>query len=502
MDNLQNGIAGIKDLTIGGFKWYGSLMAVRDIMAFAVNIVLARILLPSDFGLVALVFVVSGLLLTIVEIGFNAAVIQKKTINDEILSTAFFINLVMSALVAVLVIVISPQIGIFFNNEAIIPMIRFFSIVLIIRALSSIQVAVNERNLNFRMIAFVTLAGIIVATLIKLYLAYSGYGAWSIIIGELFNHLLVTVLFWIRTPWVPVIKNIKHSHFRELLSYGSNIMLIRFFNQLSSKFDIMIIGRFISAYDLGIYSMGFKISTIIPSQVNTVIARVMFPSFSRMQDNNTLMIRAYLEVIKYISIVGLPMVVGLIIITPEFVSVVLTEKWLSAIPIIQMLCIFSIANIIGGALWGPILKAKGKPRLVLVMTVIRLIAMPVFIIGGLRWGLIGITAGIAIYGWIFRFVYQYIVNKEIGISMLDYLKSLAPAFINAALMAALVYLVISLMRDLIIAEIFVLLTAIVLGVLSYVLSLYLLNRHEYNELKVIFMSFIRNSKKYDSQIEI
>jgi O-antigen/teichoic acid export membrane protein len=160
-----------------------------------------------------------------------------------------------------------------------------------------------------------------------------------------------------------------------------------------------------------------------------IVSTVIFPAFSRIQDNKNAIGKTYLDAIKYLSILGVPVTVGVIFIAPEFVEIFLTEKWIGIVPIIQLLSLFFLANVIGGGLWGATLYSLGYSYKVLKLTLIRLIALTFFVSMGIYLGgLMGVIIGMVIYGFIFRFAYQHIINKWIKITMIDYLKVLIPSF--------------------------------------------------------------------------
>lgn len=420
--------------TAKGFKWVAILQFSQQILILIVNLILARILGPSDFGLVALVTVTTGLLLTIVDLGFNAAIIQKNEITEHQLSTAFFLNLIMGLLLCLLLASSSVSLARFFQKEAMGPMLQFFSVVLIIRAFISVQMAICDRNMDFKKITLISVFALIIGTICKLVLAVKGIGAWSIIYGEFLNQIVLVITLWSFSTWRPSLQLVNKKSFSELFAFGSNIMLSNFIGSLSGKIDVMMIGKLVSSSQLGIYSMAFNISAIFPQQINAVVQRVMFPSFSRMQADNDLLGNAYCKLTKYLSIIGTPALVGMMMVAPEFVNLVLSPQWANAIPILQILCLYAITNVMGGVLWSQVLKAKGYANMVLWMTVIRLIALMAFIYVGSCWGLIGIALSLTAYGWIFRFVYQHIVNKVIDLSMRQYIISLIPSIVCTLIM--------------------------------------------------------------------
>lgn len=468
--------------TAQGFKWIAILQFSQQILVLIVNLILARILGPSDFGLVTLVTVTTGLLLTIVDLGFNAAIIQKDEINENHLSTAFFFNLIMGLLLCLFLVTFSNTIASFFQKEAIGPMLQFFSLVLIIRAFISVQMALCDRHMDFRKITLISILALIAGTLCKIVLALNGFGAWSIVLGEFLNQFTLVIILWISSPWRPSLKRVNKQCFSDLFGFGSNIMFSNLIGSLSSKIDVMMIGKLVSSSQLGIYSMAYSISSVFPQQINAVVQRVMFPSFSRMQADNNLLGEAYCKLSKFLSIIGVPALVGLVVVAPEFVNLVLSPKWSSSIPILQILCFYAMTNVMGGVLWSQILKAKGYANMVLWMTVIRLIALIIFIYIGCLWGLMGIALSLAVYGWVFRFVYQHIVNKIIDLSMQRYLLSLFPSIVCTSIMLVALIALRWISSMFLVSDFILMVVMIITGIFIYYGSIRILFRNDHDEI--------------------
>ncbi|MEN6327041.1 MAG: lipopolysaccharide biosynthesis protein [Syntrophomonas sp.] len=468
--------------TAKGFKWVAILQFSQQILLLIVNLILARILGPSDFGLVALVTVTIGLLLTIVDLGFNAAIIQKEEINEYQLSTAFFLNLVMGLLLCLLLICLSTSFARFFQKEAIGSMLQFFSLVLIIRAFISVQMALCDRSMDFRKVTLISMLAIIVGAICKLVLAYKGLGVWSIIYGEFLNQFILVIILWIFSTWRPSLRLVNKQSFFELFAFGSNIMLSNLIGSLSGKIDVMMIGKLVSSSQLGIYSMAYNISAVFPQQINAVVQRVMFPSFSRIQADNHLLGDAFCKLSKYLSIIGTPALVGMMMVAPELVNLVLSPKWENTILILQILCLYAVTNVMGGVLWAQVLKAKGYANMVLWMTVIRLTALVAFVYAGSYWGLMGIAVSLTVYGWIFRFVYQHIVNKVIDLSMRRYMFSLIPSIVCTLIMF-ISLLTLRWIDSIVMVSDIVLFTAMVItGIIFYYGSIRVIFRSDYDEI--------------------
>jgi len=479
-ENFQNSV-------IKGLKWVSLLNGGLFASRFIVNLILAALLVPKDFGLIAIVTVFTEVFVVIADLGFNAAIIQKKEISKGHLSTAFILNIVFSSILVLFILLLSGLVADFYNEIEIEKLINILSAVIFIRAISSVQLAILDRNLNFKKIALISLFALLFGSALKIILAYLNFGASSIVYGEVLFHFVVSLLLWITSGWRPQISLFNKRYFNELFGFGSKVMISNVIELLSQKADIMIIGKLVAAFSLGLYSFAYMISTILMSFINSIIQRVIFPGFSRIQHDSEYLKSSYLAAVRYIAILSLPVSLGLIFIAPEFVGLFLDYKWQSIVPIIQLLGIWSVSNALGGVLWSQIIKAVGNSGLVLQLTIVRLVAIVVFIIIGSRWGILGIAASIAIYGWIFRFVYQHITNKVIGISMIDYLKSLIPGLTCGLLMSVLL-LSIEVWRQFTDLDLIVTFIAkILVGFISYSLAFKFFFKNYFENLKKLFV---------------
>ena len=460
----------IKNKTISAFKWVSAMQAYMFAGRFIINLILAKLLLPEDFGLVAIVTILIEILVAIADLGFNAALIQKEKLSDNHINTAFFLNAGLSIILLLIIVLIANPLAIFYNDLRLTSLIQLMAIILFVRAISSVQIALCDRDLKFRKTVIIFSISLTISSVLKIVLALKGFAASSIVIGEVVNHSLISIIFWITSQWIPRLKLINKNSFKDLFSFGSNIMLTNTISLLSQKIDVMIIGKLVSISLLGIYSFSFMIATIVTSFINTIVQRVIFPSFSRIKDNIQEVKNLYLQATKYIAIISVPVNVGLFFIAPEFIDLFF-PKWHESIIIIRILSIFGVSNALGGILWGQVLKAKGKTRLVLVLTIIRLIALITFILIGSKYGIVGIAISVTVYGWIFRFVYQHIVNKIIEISMMDYLKSLVHAIVLNLTLISFLLMVRGLFNVLNLTDIMLFFTLVIVGILTYFIGI-------------------------------
>lgn len=425
----------IKHKTLFALKWVTILQAVTTLGQLLIRFILANILFPDEIGLIAIVTVITELLVMAADMGFNASVIQRKTLENTHISTAFFLNMAFAAVLTTLVFFTAGPVSAFYADVRLEELLKIISVIILIRASVSVQIGLLDRELNFKKIVIISLVALVISSVVKIILAKNGYGAKSIALGDILNQIIIAGFLWVTTSWKPKIKEISMKSFRELFSFGGNVMLVNTINHLSSKADLMFIGKLVSTFATGLFSVAALVSDMLVSIINSIVQRVLFPSFSRLQDDPERIQVGYLQATKFISLIGIPICVGIFFLANEIVTLFLQESYKPAIILIQILSFRAVFNSMGGVLWGQVLKAKGRSRLVLLLTVVKLVALFVFIMIGAQFGLIGIALSTVAYGGVFRFVYQHVINKVIDISMWKYIQCLMPALVSALIMS-------------------------------------------------------------------
>lgn len=483
----------IKNKTISAIKWVSAMQVTNIAGQLIVRLILASILFPDEIGLIAIITVITETLVIAADMGFNASVIQRKNLTDKHVSTAFFVNMAFGILLCFLIFITAGSVSSFFNDVRLEELLQIISVVVIIRASVSVQIGLCDRELNFKKIVIATLIGLMISSVVKIVLAKKGFGAKSIVYGDIIHHSIIAAFLWLSTGFLPSFKKFSRKAFKDLFSFGGNIMLVNSINHLSTRVDVIIVGKILGTFAAGILSIAVMISNMLVSVMNNIIQRVIFPSFSRLQDDNTKIRTAYVQLTKYLSLLGIPICVGIIFTVPEFISIFLNESWKDAIPIVQILAFASMFNSMGGILWGQVLKAKGMSKLILLLTVIRLFVLSGFILIGANFGLKGIALAIVVYSGTFRFVYQHIVNKIINLSMIQYLKSLIPAIVNAIIMSALLFVIKYFLLNYDVSDIVVLIVLALLGFVIYSLSFVLFFKPDLKEAINIVQSRYKNN---------
>lgn len=315
------------------------------IITFFIQILLARILEPTAFGLAAMVTVFVTLSTIFVSGGLSSSLIQKKDADELDFSSLFWVNLAVSSLLYVILFLASPYISNYFGYSELSPMLRVLSLKLVISAVNSIQTAYISRNMMFRFYFYSTLTGKIASGIVGVFIAVLGGGAWALVGQALSLIFFETIVLWTKVKWRPQ-RQFSLSRAKVLYSFAWKIMLMTFIEAIKDQTRNMLIGKKYSSEALAYYDKGFLFPTNIVTNISSSLTAVMFPVLSNVQDNNSkalALCRSWLSIFAYSVF---PILLGLILTAESLVSVVLTDKWLPAVPFLQLASLTYISWII------------------------------------------------------------------------------------------------------------------------------------------------------------
>lgn len=432
----------MKDLagkTIKGIHWVGSIKIITQIISWVITIFVARLLSPSDYGLMGIALIVIGFAVLFSEFGFGMAIIQKKDIRPEQLGTVFWISLINGSALFFMFYFLSPVIGNFFNSQNVVPVLRVLSVNFILASITTLALSILNKELRFKERSFVEFVSSMISNLITLIFAYIGYGVWSLVIGAISRYILLLLLLSCCKNVFPKLHfSLKSTY--SLFNFGANIVGSRMLWYLYSKTDFFIIGKVVGERGLGVYSMAFQIASTPLDKVAEIVNPVAYASFSKLQDDIDNLRIYFLQFTKGLCFVLFPALLGLLMVSDGFVRCVLTEQWISIIFPVKILC---VVGMIRGAV-SPIaslLNARGKASLNLKYNIINIIIMPLaFFIGATLNGLNGV-----VLAWIFIYpiLASYILRlglREVNLSFFQYLKNIFPIILSTVLMGVALFL--------------------------------------------------------------
>ncbi len=429
-------VKNLKTLATFGVLWNGISQFSTQVFQFIVIIILARLLSPEDFGIVGLVTLFTGLITVINELGLSAAIIQRKDVNDVHISTSFWSSIFMGVTLCILTIILSPLVANFFHEDLVRPVLMVSSIGLIIGSFGIIQRALLEKSLNFKSITIVEVCASIGSGIVSILLAIKGFGVWSIVAGSISTNIISVIALWKLSTWRPSLQ-FSMTHFRELFKFGGHVAGSNLLNYVAMKVDYLIIGKVLGTTSLGYYSLARMLTSFPVQKVSWTVMRVAFSAFSKIQDNKNAMKTGYLTVTRYISLITFPMLAGMFVVAPEFIMTFYGEKWNPIVILIQILCFEGIIVSIS-AITGTVLYSKGRSDMQFKWQIFTTIMMTISVLIGSNYGIVGVAIAFTIMMIALSCIIQYLINRIIGINMMEYVKEIVPATICSIALIVLV----------------------------------------------------------------
>jgi len=461
--------------TVTGIMWTGSSTATVTLLNFVILAVLARLLSPSDFGLMGMVMVVIAFATMIADLGLGAAIIQKQDVSREQVSTFFFLNIILGIILCSTVYFSSGLIAMFFNKEGLTNLLKVISFSFIIISLGQTFRVLLQKQLEFKSLAKVEISGIIIYGVSSILLALKGFGVWSLVWGFIIRQIGETSLLWIVTSFKPqLVFNLKE--IKRLISFGIYVFGERIINYFNRNLDYIIIGKFLGVEALGFYTLAYRLMLFPIFKIAAVVTKVAFPAFSMVQDNNKKIRDGYLYVVKYISLVTFPMMAGLFIVAPEFINVIYGARWQPTVLILQILCLVGIWQSIGTTV-GTIQYAKGRPDIGFKWNLFALCFIATAFFVGVKWGIVGVAVAYALVSIILSPIIQSITNRLIGLKWKDFLKQfINPTMGSMLIIVAVFSLKVFIFNIFVLSQFAVLISSVLLGVGVYTSFIYLKER--------------------------
>lgn len=431
-------------------------------VSFILQIILARLLSPSDYGIIAMMAIFLQVAAVFVDSGFGKALVQKQNCEEKDYSTVFYYNLAVALGVYVILFAIAPLVARFYEIEILSKVMRVASLVVIINALSIVQRTKLEKRIDFKSQTIVNLTSALLSGLAGIALAYYGFGVWALCFQSLLNSILQFILFYIFVRWHPSLIFSKES-FNEMFSFGSKIIVASIISVIYNNLYTIVIGKRFNSKDLGYYSRADHFAAFPSSNIGTIISGVAYPTLSKIQDNDDKLRFAYRKIIRYSSFIIFPLMVGLASLSKPFILSLLGEKWADAIPFLQILC-FALMWDHLSSLNLNLLYVKAKTNLVLKLEVIKKTIAVIILFACVPFGIVAMCVGRVLYGMIAFYINTSYTKKLIGLSFCQQVLDFLPYLVLSLVMGVLIYLFTSVLQ---ISSVWALILGFVFGVIMY-----------------------------------
>jgi O-antigen/teichoic acid export membrane protein len=406
------GMQSMSGAILSGLKWKVITSAVAEGARIVVAVVLARLLVPADYGVAGMAFIFAGFVTLFSDLALGGALVQRREINEAHRSTVFWTALGISLAAMGVAIGTSGLVADFFHEPEVRKLVIALSFSFPLAALTTTQVALLNRRLAYRSLELRTIAGVLCGAVVAIVMAVLGLGPWAIVANSLTSTAVSTALLWKLSTWRPrAVYSIES--LRAVGGFGVKLFGVRLLNYANGNADNMLVGRFAGASALGIYSLAYNVMFTPMNRITTPIASVVYPALARMQDDLTRLRAAWLRSKRLIIALLAPAFLMIAVTAPDSVHVVFGAKWSAAVPVLQLLCLAGVANAVVALNWS-VLQATGR-----VGTELRLNLFASFVtIGafalGVRWGALGVAGFYAGARWLLIVVNTRITTRAMS----------------------------------------------------------------------------------------
>ncbi|OYQ32108.1 flippase [Flavobacterium cyanobacteriorum] len=421
----------LRKKTISGLLWTFSQQFGVQFINFFVSVVLARLLLPQEFGLIGMIAIFVAIGNSLVDSGMTSSLIRTENPDDIDYSTVFYTNFSISLLSYFIVYSLAPYISSFFSQDILIGIIRVYCLTFIIRAFSTVQSTRLNKEMNFKTQMLINIPSLVLGGVCGIILAYNGYGVWSLVYMNLIQTCIGTIQLWIYSKWKPKLV-FSRERLKFHLGFGYKLTLAGLTDTFVKNFYNIIIGRVFPAAQLGFFTRAKTLQELPITNISAALNKVTYPVFSSIVNDNTKLNSVYKRLSQQVFFWVCPILTASVIVAEPLIKFLLTEKWLPAVPYFQLLCIAGIVTPLNSYNLN-ILLIKGRSDIYLRLGIVRNIIAVAGALLILPFGMYGLLYGIILSTYLTFFINAYFCGKYIDMSVVNQLKDTLPVFLISIL---------------------------------------------------------------------
>jgi O-antigen/teichoic acid export membrane protein len=404
---------------------------------FVTLIVLARILEPSDFGLMAIVLTIIGFFQMFVDMGLGVKIIQKKTINSKQLSSIFYFNLIVGLMIFMTIFFSAESLAVFYDNDKVESIVTQVSTVFLFIILGSISHSLLQRRMKFAVIAKIEMMSMAFYTAVTISLALLDFGIYSLIYGYIIRSGLENLGFVIIAKWTPG-RWYGLEIIRGYLSFGAYVSASRLVNFFSANIDYILIGKFLGVEALGFYTLAYQLVTFPLKKISRVISTASLPAFSKRQNSNDQLIKIFLDISRQTSMIVFPLIAGIFSVSFEFIDVVYGAKWVQSSDVLMALSLVGAVKAMS-TLSSNIFIAKEEMKLAFYTQVASVLMVALSVSISLQYGIVVVAISLSIVALLISFWIQYLVNSMLRLPMKTYFFSFRQALFASVSMVLVIF---------------------------------------------------------------
>ncbi len=428
---------GLKQKAVKGVIWSAIERFSVQGVSFVLSLIIARLVLPSEYGLIAMLGIFLAVAQAFIDSGFSQALIQKKSRTEADFSTVFYFNIAISVVVYALLFIGAPYIAGFYHEPQLETLSKWIGLSLIISGLTIVQRAKLTIKLDFKTQAKASLTSVIIGGTAGVYLAYNGYGVWALVVQALVRAGVESALLWIFAHWRPsLIFSIES--FKTLFGFGSKLLASGLLHTIYLNLYSLVIGRHYSASDVGYYNRGYTLAQFPSQNITQVITRAIYPVQCQLQDDNEKLAATFIQYLRMSCFVVFPLMVWVAALAEPLIQLVLTDKWLPAAKLLSILCI--------AYMWYPVmsinnqmLNVKGRSDYYLQAEVVKKILAIIILVATMPFGLNILCCGLLGYNLLDMAITIYYCKRVLPTTYMEQIKNLTPIFAISVVMGCLCY---------------------------------------------------------------
>lgn len=479
----------IKKKVFSGMIWaFGEQFAAQAV-SFILSVILARLLMPDEYGTITMVLVFINIANVFVTNGFGEALVQRKNATDEDFTTVFYCSLAVAVFLYSVLYITAPLIATFYDSPELALVLRVLSLKLPIASINSIQRAYVQKNMQFKKFFFSTLGGTILSGVLGIFMAYKGFGVWALVAQYMSNSCVATIVMFFTVRWKPKLIFCKSSA-KELIKYAWKLTAASLINTVYNELRSLIIGKKYSSSDLAYYNKGNHIPSLAITNINSAISTVIFPAMSQRNNDPNRLKAITRRSMKVAAFVIFPVMGGIIGVGESLIRLLLTEKWIPCVPYLYMACMYWACQPVQTANW-QVIKAMGRSDLALRLEIYKKVIGFLLVFVSIPFGVEAIAASNVLFA-IISMLINIIPNKRlINYSIREQMLDLAPSFISSVVMCLVVLEV----GNIVLPDIVLITVQVAIGIGIYVFCSVLLRNDSFSYILDILKGYTAKRRK-------
>jgi len=492
--NEESGLSNIREKSVRSVFWVYFSNIILKGMGLIITLILAKILFPEDFGLIAIATVIIGFIQSTTKLGLDGAIIQRYKLDKEAISTCFFSILCMSLTMTLITILIAPYVSSFYESEQLTGIIRWLSLTILFTSIGMVPASLLEKKLSFKKKFFSEVIPNILYAFVTILLAFIGLGVMSIVFGQIIARGFEMLMVFILQP-IRLVFKINKQIFKEMFVYGKELLILSYLTYFVLNFDNLFVGKILGTVQLGFYAVAYNIANFPATHITNVIHRVSFPFYAKVQKNKELLREGFFKIITFTCFFSIPLATGIIFFGGYILISLYNDKWLALIIPLQILSVMGFLRGIG-ANFSSFFCAIGKPKFVRHVTLLMVIIMIITIYPLTKWfGIIGTASCILLLAAVSSSLLFYKGIKELEITIRQIWVLVRVFVLGTAITMIVLYLLrITVFKN---ANILNVVSLLACAILVYLGTIYYFDKTFFKQIKNIKTYFQTKKSLYD-----